>query len=162
MRRYNPATNSMERRPSWEANRTLIQVITNLLLNMQIHYCLHKKPPRAPILSHINPTHTLRPSILDVHFSIILPTLLRSSEWFLLASLSKQISVRISNFSLSVIFAYIISTSGARVCDRVSPCGICGGKSNTGTVLSPSSSVLPVHIIPPRLSILVYHLRDEQ
>jgi hypothetical protein len=45
---------------------------------------------------------------------------------------------------------------------RVSPCGMCGGQSGIGTGLSPSSSVFPVNIIPPWLSIVVYHLGDKQ
>jgi hypothetical protein len=53
-------------------------------------------------------------------------------------------------------------TAEASVRARVSPCGICGGQSGAGTGLSPSSSVFPVKIIPPYLSILMYHLGDEQ
>jgi hypothetical protein len=34
-------------------------------------------------------------------------------------------------------------TAEAWVHARVNPCGICGGQSGTGTVLSPSSSVFP-------------------
>jgi hypothetical protein len=53
-------------------------------------------------------------------------------------------------------------TAEAQVPARVGPCGICSGQSDSGTGYSPSSSVPPVNIIPPWLSIPTYNLGDKQ
>jgi hypothetical protein len=44
---------------------------------------------------------------------------------------------------------------------QVSLCGTCGEQSSTGTGFSLSFQFSPVNIIPPWLSILIYHLDDE-
>jgi len=53
-------------------------------------------------------------------------------------------------------------TAEARVRVRVSPCGIYGGQSDTGTGFPQSFLVLPASIILPWLPMLIYHVRDEQ
>jgi hypothetical protein len=53
-------------------------------------------------------------------------------------------------------------TAETRVRNRFNACVICGGQSGTGTGFSPSSSVLPCHIIPPSFAVLIYHLGEEQ
>jgi hypothetical protein len=53
-------------------------------------------------------------------------------------------------------------TAEAPVRDPVSPCGICGGQSGTGTGFLRILPFLSVSIITPCFSMLIYHLGDEQ
>jgi hypothetical protein len=49
-------------------------------------------------------------------------------------------------------------TADVQVRARVSLCRICVIQSGTGTGFSPSSSIYPVNIVPPWLSLLMYHV----
>jgi hypothetical protein len=70
----------MELSPSWEAvNCAATQEILSILWNPKVHYHVHKSPPLVPILSQIDPIHTI-PSylrsilILSTHLRLGLPS----------------------------------------------------------------------------------------
>jgi hypothetical protein len=73
----------MELSPSWEAaNCAATQELPSLLWNPKVHYRLHKSPPLVPILSQIDPIHTIPShpislrsiSILSTHLRLGLPS----------------------------------------------------------------------------------------
>jgi hypothetical protein len=64
----------MELNPSWEAaGGTAIQELPSILWNSKVHYRVHENPPLVPIVSQINPDHTISSYISEIHFNIIHP-----------------------------------------------------------------------------------------
>jgi hypothetical protein len=62
--------------PSWGAiNCAAPQEPPSNLWNPKVQYRIHKSPPLVPILSHINPIHSITSYLSKIHFNIVhLPT----------------------------------------------------------------------------------------
>jgi hypothetical protein len=69
----------MKQNPSWEADsHSASQEIPSFIWNPTVQYRVHKIPPPAPNLSHMNPVHNL----FQINFNIIFPSTSRSPVTF--------------------------------------------------------------------------------
>jgi len=92
--------NSMEQRPSWEADsHSTSQEFPRFLRNPKVHYRLHNSSPLVPILNQMQPVHIFPPYFPKIHSNIILPSMTRSSEWPLHFRFADQNFVRTSRLS---------------------------------------------------------------
>ena len=80
-------TYSMVQSPTWEANWfTASQEIPLFLCYPKMHYRIQKCPSPVPILSQLDPVHTLTTHFLKIYLNIILSSAPGSSQWSLSSS----------------------------------------------------------------------------
>jgi hypothetical protein len=81
----------IELSPSWEAtNCTATQELASILWNPKFHYRVNKMSPLVPILSKINPIHTIPSYFSKIHFNIVQPPTSKSPQLSLSFWLSHQ------------------------------------------------------------------------
>jgi hypothetical protein len=102
-------TYSIEQRPSWEANRFSVKKFPAFYVKPKVHYRIYKCPPPVPILSQINPVHTVTSHLLMIHLNSILPPMPGSFKWSLSVRFPHQNPVHTSLRPPYVLHAQAIS-----------------------------------------------------
>jgi hypothetical protein len=81
----------MEPSPSWEAaNGAATHKFPNILRNPKVHYRVKKSPSLVPVLSNIDPVHTIPSYLSKIYFNSVHSPTSWSSYWSLSFWLSHQ------------------------------------------------------------------------
>jgi hypothetical protein len=89
----------MQLNTSWEAaSCAAAQEFSRNLWNLKVYYLVQEGHPLIPILSQINPVHTIPFHLPNIYFNIMQPT-----------ALSLPNGLFLSGFPTSILYAFIFS-----------------------------------------------------